>query len=157
MSRVSLIVAGFTLGTGPASAAPPNGVSFTGIIDATCSRSLQDGRLYTEHLHHLRAGQQVGVNVRSRDFSPVLEIARRGSERSPLAAIRGAPDARPWGVVLRAPEDGAYIFRISTASLNATGRYRLEINFSDRVDQIFPGEDRDLSRPRAGCAPLIMD
>lgn len=157
MSRVGLlIVAGLSLGAGPASATPPTGISFTGVIDAACSRSLQDGRLFAEHLHRLRAGQQVGVNVRSRDFAPLLEIAKRGSEDRPLAAIAGAADARVSGVMMRVPEDGAYVFRVSTASPPAGGRYRLEINYADRIDQAFPGEDSELARRQPGCAPLIM-
>jgi hypothetical protein len=158
MTQVGLIIAGagLAVATGPASAWSPNGIAFAGTVSPACSRSLEDGRLFAEHVHRLRAGQQVGVNVRSPDFAPVLEIARQGSEQRPLAMVAGAADARASGVVMRAPEEGTYVFRVSTAVRRAEGRYRLEINYSDRIDRAFPGEDTELARGQPGCAPLIM-
>lgn len=58
--------------------------------------------------------------------------------------------------MLRARRDEAYVFRVSAAP-GTGGRYRLEINHADRVDQDFPGEDAELARRLPGCAPPIMN
>lgn len=153
---LAIMLAGLSAATGPAAATSPSGFSFLGVITSECSQKLADGRLYAEHRHRLRAGHPVGVNVRSADFAPRLEIWRAGSEAPALARVEGAADARASGIVLRPAEDGSYIFRVSSASPQGQGRYRLEVNPGDRIDRHFPGEDADLTRPYPGCAPLIM-
>ena len=152
-----MLLAMFALG-GCAPATPgagaPSGMALTGIVNASCSRTLADGRLYTEHLHRIEEGQTIGVNLRSAEFAPILEVFGPG-DAAPLARSRGSADARPSGASFRAPATGTYRFRISAVPPGG-GKYRLEINPSGRIDEVYPGEDEELARPLPGCAPLIM-
>lgn len=89
--RIGLAVAGAILMIDPPDdgSAQPNGIAFAGVVSAECSRALADGRHFAEHVVRLRAGQPVGVNVKSRAFAPVLEIFRPGSNHRPLAIAEG--------------------------------------------------------------------
>jgi hypothetical protein len=116
-----------TSGTGRGVPGPGRPIAAGREMSSTLTPSaakMGDGSFYEEWIYSARAGEQVSVTMKSRDFDTYLNVQQVGGDNTEHADDDGAggTDSR---VSFTAPAAGQYRIRANTLSAGATGSYTL--------------------------------